>query len=1090
MSLHAWEWEDEDRASMGPMSSMVSFYQSGSECDMEEHLKVKAQAQESDSERPCSSESSYGPASTFNSDVPQVVPCKFIISLAFPVNTGNKGKYTILIEKYRKHPKMDKPAAKVRRYYHVEYFLLPDDAEPRKVDMVVFPMVAKVFLDSGVKTVRPWHEGDKVWVSWTQTFNINVTKELLKKINFHKITLRVWDTKDKVSRKVRYYRLKNTGYGEDTGSFEEVKNLVLNQRGLSGQDPHIKEEWDKQDAREKAEKAGKHKSLHDSHPAGSETFPKISEAYEKVLRMEDLATVRWSTSRETALSLGAAAALEMKELTERSSFSSLTNMLEKQKFQIKRIDSEGRKKSQKKRKKSRAEEETVHKVEGNGKHGTFSTELAVMPLLAGWQTIVSRGRGKSASILDCFLTLNTEVPIMTEEQKQDLNPLTIKIKCVSCLPSQPVPLHELERLCLPVYCKYQFFKTPVHRTEGQPHGIHVHFQDINVIFLGAMQHSDLREYLEGPPMVVQVHDRDRKLEEYLRKPTLFGDDPLDAYLNLQALISPEETESNPFESQNKIWDPYGVAQVSFADLLLGHKYLNLVVPIHSCEPKPTHHGQDGRSRKVVGFRVPTDGFQHKPMPMGNYIEANSLLKLRVDIAVPLRARAEALDPELTGTQFGRIIFVFDSKKISLLHSLLQDITMINAKALDLEAYPIRNIQQILSAFKMRVKIQERQDLDVLTGFHLLDGKIHLLILEGLADQGLKRLWDSHQSRVTEAEQGRYKVLYNSALRFRHRLYADLETVLYQVHLLQPLSQLVKHWALYVRNSVLQKAFQALTRVYCICHHSTRLREVIARDLLPSSAMVKDLSQELGLPISQDDLTDGRQTVLPSQPAPCLERFLGRKSTLAYEIQAHRDKYLQWRNTMVQKNRGQEPSLVQKNITGAYQLSKKPSKSVVKVIRISAPAKDAVYNYSTQTLNSTELAKKELYREMAKEPRKRFTYCQKYLSAMVEPQDSEEEEKKALKKSRQAWLTADGFQLTGLHKSPESDSHFRLPPLGTEEWRENAQFANVLDRDRWSWDQRHQDFDLYKKPPLFFELPPSPAPKPATGRKTKGGSPAS
>lgn len=55
------------------------------------------------------------------------------------------------------------------------------------------------------------------------------------------------------------------------------------------------------------------------------------------------------------------------------------------------------------------------------------------------------------------------------------------------------------------------------------------------------------------------------------------------------------------------------------------------------------------------------------------------------------------------------------------------------------------------------------------------------------------------------------MLYNSALRFRHRLYADLETVLYQVHLFKPLSQLMKHSALYVRNSVLQKAFQALTR---------------------------------------------------------------------------------------------------------------------------------------------------------------------------------------------------------------------------------------------------------------------------------------
>lgn len=75
-------------------------------------------------------------------------------------------------------------------------------------------------------------------------------------------------------------------------------------------------------------------------------------------------------------------------------------------------------------------------------------------------------------------------------------------------------------------------------------------------------------------------------------------------------------------------------------------------------------------------------------------------------------------------------------------------------------------------------------------------------------------------------------------------------------------------------------------------------------------MVKDLSQQLGLPISQDDLADGKLMVLPSQPAPCPERFLSRKSTLAYEIQAHRDKYLRWRNTMVLKSKGREPSLIQ------------------------------------------------------------------------------------------------------------------------------------------------------------------------------------
>eukprot|EP00069_Balaena_mysticetus_P016968 bmy_09945T0 len=219
MWLHACEWEDEDEASTGAVSSMGSFYQSGSECEVEENLKVRAWAQESATGHQCSGESSEGPASTFDSDVPHVVPCKFIISLAFPVTAGHKGKYSSLVEKYRRHPKMDKPIAKVRHYYHIEYFLLPDDGEPKKVDVVVFPALAKVFLDSGIKTIRPWQEGDKVWVSWTQSFNINMTKELLKKINFHKITLRLWDTKDKVSKKAKHYQLKPCRFLEDAGSF-------------------------------------------------------------------------------------------------------------------------------------------------------------------------------------------------------------------------------------------------------------------------------------------------------------------------------------------------------------------------------------------------------------------------------------------------------------------------------------------------------------------------------------------------------------------------------------------------------------------------------------------------------------------------------------------------------------------------------------------------------------------------------------------------------------------------------------------------------------------------------------------------------
>uniref|UniRef100_A0A2K5ZIW1 DUF4550 domain-containing protein n=1 Tax=Mandrillus leucophaeus TaxID=9568 RepID=A0A2K5ZIW1_MANLE len=235
----------------------------------------------------------------------------------------------------------------LRRFYHIEYFLLPDDGEPKKVDILLFPMVAKVFLESGVKTVKPWHEGDKAWVSWEQTFNINVTKELLKKINFHKITLRLWNSKDKMSRKVRYYRLKTAGFTDDVGAF--------------------------------------HKS--DSHQAEPENSSKNSEEYEKSPKTDDSSTVQWSVSRTPTISLAGASMMEIKELIESESLSSLTNILDRQRSQIKGKDSEGRKKIQRRHKKPPAEEEADPTLTGLRKQGTFSIQLAVMPLLAGTHSL-------------------------------------------------------------------------------------------------------------------------------------------------------------------------------------------------------------------------------------------------------------------------------------------------------------------------------------------------------------------------------------------------------------------------------------------------------------------------------------------------------------------------------------------------------------------------------------------------------------------------------------------------------------------------------------------------------------------------------
>lgn len=104
-----------------------------------------------------------------------------------------------------------------------------------------------------------------------------------------------------------------------------------------------------------------------------------------------------------------------------------------------------------------------------------------------------------------------------------------------------------------------------------------------------------------------------------------------------------------------------------------------------------------------------------------------------------------------------------------------------------------------------------------------------------------------------------------------------------------------------------------SRIHCICNHSTKLQEVITRDLLTSSTMIKDLSQEFSLPISQEELTDRKFLAMSPLPTPNLEDFRGWNSTLTYEILAHQDKYLQWQDTVMLKNKGQKHSLIQVGI---------------------------------------------------------------------------------------------------------------------------------------------------------------------------------
>ena len=57
------------------------------------------------------------------------------------------------------------------------------------------------------------------------------------------------------------------------------------------------------------------------------------------------------------------------------------------------------------------------------------------------------------------------------------------------------------------------------------------------LLIGMIDPSQLRECLYGPPLQIEIHDRDRIVEKQVLKPTLFGDDLEDEKISSVGTVS-------------------------------------------------------------------------------------------------------------------------------------------------------------------------------------------------------------------------------------------------------------------------------------------------------------------------------------------------------------------------------------------------------------------------------------------------------------------------------------------------------------------------------------------------------------------------
>ncbi|XP_067287562.1 uncharacterized protein cfap92 [Pseudorasbora parva] len=834
-------------------------------------------------------------------------------------------------------------APRAEGYYCVEYNLLPDEPEPIRADLVMFGAAAKLYMANETKVLKPWREGNQVWVSWSQNHKINVTRELLIKMASHKVTVRVWDSKDKISFKARNdrpkaFRLPQERSEEDPDQMGGIRKMLFKMR----------------DIYEKENRRTRKSMKHSKDP--------VSADYRKRLELHSPTEI---TPTKTMLF---------------------------QKTMIAELQG------------VKQEKEAA------------SLEFSFSPLLAGSMMLTDSLGFCSREVKDGFWNITLDQPLISEQLKAELNPLVITILSASCLPSSPIPFHVLKEKCLPVYCQYKFHKMPIYRTKGHDHNANIYFKDVNVIFTGPNP-GKLFEFLRGPPMEIEVHDRDRKNEKSSRKPAVFG-----TYLNDAKLANIDLwTIHNALKADTEHHDPYGIAKLDLSDLLLGCKYLKLTLPIRC--------SASAKNEQRSSLEIPSD----TAIPASNYLEADAQLKVQVQIAYPLNPKDGNNERDCP---FGRIIYVFKYNNTRILAKLTSEILQINADAFQLNHYPEETIQRVLSGHKISAKEREHKRLNVLTGFHMMDTALHLFVLEGLKDQAVKRLWTRVPMKLDDNEEEQVTVRYNSGLSFSERLYDMLDMGLSPICLLKPLETIMTEPLVFIRNIVPRSCLEAMKRISQI-RRAKLLQEAVRLNLFPSADMVLSLSKEFGSDHGREKLW----MVTESQQSQDIPDHRNIRKRTQIPLDNFNTEYFQWK-----QNEGNNvKNFIQANIEKVHRASSDIQKSTPNALLPNVTDGETIHYHNVQTMNSPTRVGELLYRELSKDS------------------------------------TCIRFSNPGFMSSFESNQHPKHPDDARIEelrmpWRENILHGNklkpTLSRSRQPWIFRYQDFELYSKPPIQFgpELP--------------------
>ncbi|ETM44068.1 hypothetical protein L914_10675 [Phytophthora nicotianae] len=428
---------------------------------------------------------------------------------------------------------------------------------------------------------------------------------------------------------------------------------------------------------------------------------------------------------------------------------------------------------------------------------------------------------------------------------------------------------------------------------------------------------------------------------------------------------------------------------------------------------------------------------------GAYISTGASLSINVVLQSPIETvgtdsvgvQTTPIDTEIpspedakTALKFSRMAVIIPYKDNATLGEVTKAMATVNLQALP--GVPIRSYQMTESE-KMDC---ETGALDVITGTQIIDSQYRMIIVEGLADKGMKYLHEQLQRKGPNDPVG-YRMFCNEELRFTRRLYTVFEIDLKRIKLRYPLSVLMKTPDIYMRAKVSENCHQALARLADM-RKIQRLIEVKHLDLFPTAQMLLEVESKYGESITLEDIHGTRNESSKSETNNTGERTSSQEeiknptgSTRHHtnKLKAPTDStnasFEQSRRNRVDKNflleRKKHAELLQ-----AEYAERKQAEMLEDTLH------GPVYLYSGQKLRTQDILQDKLREQLSKNRHATYTYSRDFQSlalSMVNPEALRQTEEQ---ENRKKWTTQRGF----IYPAPRQPSEYKKHPNAPSEAR--------------------------------------------------------